>query len=143
MNAQDPEAMRALDARLGRLHQGLDTRPGFEDRLAARVAAMKIDQAAALSPAALARLERVHERERREADRQARLDSAVIAAAGLGAAVAVWRFAPLIARLLETYASAAQVAPALFAAGSLLAAGVVLWAALRKLGFAPGSLLGA
>lgn len=143
MNAEDPEAMRALDARLGRLHRDLDARPGFEHRLAARIAEVDKTRGASLAPEALAVLERVHERERREADRQARLESTVIAMAGLGAALAAWRFSPSILRLLDTYANTAQVEPILFAAASLASVGIVLWAVLRSLGFEPRSLLGA
>jgi hypothetical protein len=142
MNAEDPEAMRALEARLGRLHRTLDTSPGFEDRLAARIAALDLARTAPLAAEALAGLERVHDRERREADRQARMESAVIGIAALGAALAVWRFAPLISRLVESYANMAQVAPALFAAGTLAAAGTALWAVLRRMGIEPRSLVG-
>ena len=143
MNTEDAKAMRALDARLGRLHRKLDTSEGFEDRLAARIADMRRAHAAPLAAEALAGLERVHERERHEADRQARLEWTVIAAAGLGATLAVWRFAPLIAGLLEGYANTVQVAPTLFATSTLAAAGVALWAALRSLGFEPRALFGA
>jgi hypothetical protein len=143
MNTEDPQAMRALDTRLSRLHRNLDTSEGFEDRLAARIADTRRAHAAPLAAEALAGLERVHERERHEADRQARLEWAVIAVAGLGATLAVWRFAPLIAGLLESYANTVQVAPALFATSTLAAAGVTLWAVLRRMGFEPRSLLGA
>ena len=143
MNPEDPEAMRMLDARLGRLHRKLDTSPGFEDRLAARIAATGVSRPASPAAEALARLERVHERERREAGRQARVESVVMTIAALGAVLAAWRFAPLLARLIEAYASTAEVAPTLFAAGTLAVTGAALWALLRRSGVEPRSFVGA
>jgi hypothetical protein len=143
MNPEDPEAMRMLDARLGRLHRNLDTSPGFEGRLAARIAAIGVSRPAPPTAEALARLERVHERERREAGRQARMESVVMAIAALGAVLAAWRFAPLLARVIEAYATTAEVAPTLFAAGTLAVAGAALWALLRRSGVEPRSFIGA
>jgi hypothetical protein len=142
MNAEDQEAMRALDVRLGRMHRDLDTRPGFEDRLAARIAEMERVHAAAPGSAALARLESLHQRERHAADRQARLESVVVAVVGLGTGLAVWRFAPLVARLGERYAETAEASPVWFAAAAVLAVGAALWAALRRMGLDPGLPLG-
>jgi hypothetical protein len=142
MNAEDPETMRALDTRLGRMHRTLDTMPGFEDRLADRIAALRITRAALPTAEARAELERVHERERREADRQARVETAVMTIATLGAALAVWRFAPVIVRLFETYADTVQIEPALLAGGTLVVAGAALWALLRQLRIEPRSLVG-
>jgi hypothetical protein len=138
VNTEDPEIMRALDARLG-----LDTSPGFEDRLAARIADMDRARLAPPAAEALAGLERLQERERSEADRQARIDMAIMGIAGLGAALAVWRFAPEIAGLFETYASAAQTAPALFTVGTVAVAGAALWPVLRRMGIELRSLVGA
>ena len=142
MNVEDPETMRALDTRLRRMHHTLDTSPGFQARLADSVAALAVRRAVPPRAAVLAELERVHERERREADRQARVESTVAGVATLGAALAAWRFAPLIVRLFETYAGTVQVEPALLAGGTLAAAGVALWAVLRQLGIEPRSLVG-
>ena len=142
MNAEDPETMRALDTRLGRMHHTLDTSPGFEDRLADRIAALRPTRAMPPTSEALAGLERVHERERREADRQARVESTVAGVATLGAALAAWRFAPLIVRLFETYAGTVQVEPSLLAGGTLVAAGAALWAVLRRFGIEPRSMVG-
>lgn len=142
MNVEDPETMRALETRLGRMHRTLDTMPGFEDRLADRIAALQITRAAPPTAEARVELERVHARERREADRQARVESVVMTIAALGAALAVWRFAPVIMRLFETYADTVQMEPALLAGGTLVVAGAALWAALRQLGIEPRSLVG-
>jgi hypothetical protein len=142
MNVEDPETMRALDTRLGRMHRTLDTMPGFEDRLADRIAALQVTRATPPAAAARAELERVHARERREADRQARVESAVVTIATLGAALAAWRFAPVIVRLFDAYADTVQMEPALLAGGTLVVAGAALWAALRKLGIEPRSLVG-
>lgn len=142
MNVEDPETMRALDTRLGRMHRTLDTMPGFEDRLAERIAALRITRAAAPTAEARAELERMHERERRAADRQARVESAVMTIATLGAALALWRFAPVIVRLFEAYADTVPMEPALLAGGTLFVTGAALWAALRQLGIEPRSLVG-
>lgn len=142
MNVEDQETMRALDTRLGRMHRTLDTMPGFENRLADRIAALQITRATPPAAAVRAELELVHERERREADRQARVESAVVTIATLGAALAAWRFAPVIVRLFDAYADTAQMEPALLAGGTLVVAGAALWAALRQLGIEPRSLVG-
>jgi hypothetical protein len=142
MNVEDPETMRALDTRLGRMHRTLDTMPGFEDRLADRIAALRITRAATPTAEARAELARMHERERRAADRQARVESAVMTIAALGAALAVWRFAPVIVRLFETHAVTVPMEPALLAGGTLVVSGAALWAALRQLGIEPRSLVG-
>lgn len=142
MNVEDPETMRALDTRLGRMHRTLDAMPGFEDRLADRIAALRITRAAAPTAEVRAELERMHERERREAGRQARVESAVMTIATLGAALAVWRFAPVIVRLFEAYAVTVPMEPALLAGGTLVVSGAALWAALRQLGIEPRSLVG-
>jgi hypothetical protein len=70
------------------------------------------------------------------------VEAAVVTIATLGAALAVWRFAPAIVRLFETYADTVQMEPTLLAGGTLVVAGAALWAVLRQLGIEPRSLVG-
>jgi hypothetical protein len=126
MNAEDTEAMQALDNRLRKMFAGLDADAGFEQRLQARVTTL-----AARSPAeALARIEREHDRARTAADRAARVDALAIAIGGIGSLVAVWRLAPSIAHLYST--SLETASPALISVATLAASGAALWALLRQ-----------
>jgi len=138
MSTEDPEAMRALDARLKKLYGNLDTSPGFEDRLQARIAAL-----AAARPAAAdrSRLEREHERALAAARSAARVDSIAVGSAGLGGALALGRFAP---ELSAWYASSVEALdPLVVGFGSLAVTVVALWALLNRLDVDPRKLVGA
>jgi hypothetical protein len=137
MNAEDTEAMQALDHRLRKIFSDLDAAPGFEQRLQARIATH------ALRPTAdeLAQLERQHHRARAAADRAARVDSLAIAIAGVGSLVAVWRFAPGLARLYA--ASVETLGLATIGVATLAIAGAALWAVLRQFDVDPRRLVGA
>ena len=137
MTAEDTEAMKALDNRLRKTFAGLDATPGFEARLQARVATL----AAGPSTEVLAQLERQHDRARAAADRAARLDGLAIAIAGVGSLVAVWQFAPGLARLYAT--SVETLGPATIGVATLAVAGVALWAVLRQFDVEPRRLIGA
>lgn len=137
MNAEDTEAMQALDNRLRKMLSSLDTAPGFEERLQARVAAV----AGQPSEGLRARLEREHERARAAADRAAWADALAIAIAGLGGLLAVWRFAPALA---HAYAATLDASgPAAIGFATLAAAGAALWAILRRFDIDPRRLVGA
>jgi hypothetical protein len=136
MNAEDTEAMQALDTRLRNLFSSLDADPGFEDRLQARLAALAERPTEELR----ARLEREHDRARAAADRAARLDAFAIGIAGVGGLLAVWRFAPQLDHL---YAASVQAAgPTAIGFVTLAAVGVALWAVLRESGVDPRRLVG-
>lgn len=137
MNAEDAEAMQALDHRLRKIFSGLDAAPGFEQRLQARIATL----AARPSEDELAQLERQHDLARAAADRAARVDGLAIAIGGVGSLVAVWRFAPGLTRLYA--ASVETLGPAMIAVATLAVAGVALWAVLRQFDVDPRGLVGA
>jgi len=136
MSTEDPEAMRALDARLRRLYGSLDTRPGFEQRLQARIAELARPTVADRS-----RLEREHERALAAARSAARIDSIAVGIAGLGGALALWRFAP---QLSAWYAASVETLdPLVIGFGSLAVTAVALWALLAHFHIKPRTLVGA
>jgi hypothetical protein len=137
MNAEDTEAMQALDNRLRKIFAGLDAASGFEQRLQARIATLATQPPAE----ALARLEQEHDRARAAADRAARVEGLAIAIAGVGSLVAVWRFAPGLARLYA--ASVETLGPATIGVATLAVAGAALWAVLRQFDVDPRRLVGA
>jgi len=141
MNAEDDEAMRALDERLRKLYGGLDTRPGFEERLHARIAGLEASSAQPVTAAARERVEREHVRERAAVDRAARIDSLAVAIGGIGSALALWRFAPQVA---DWYASSVETLdPMLVGFGSLAITAAALWALLRRFDVDPRTLVAA
>lgn len=141
MNAEDPEAMRTLDARLRKLYGGLDTSPGFDDRLQARIAALSAARSAQASAADPARIEQAHAREVAAADRAARIDAIALGIGGLGGALALWQAAP---RLSAWYAASVETLDPMFIGfGSLAVTAVALWALLRRFNIDPRSLVGA
>lgn len=137
MNAEDTEAMQALDNRLRKIFAGLDAAPGFEQRLQARITTLATQPPAE----ALARLEQEHDRARAAADRAARVDGLAIAIGGIGSLVAVWRLAPSIAHLYSTSLEAAG--PAMISIATLAVAGAALWFVLRQFDVDPRRLVGA
>lgn len=137
MNAEDTEAMQALDNRLRKIFAGLDAAPGFERRLQARIATLASQPPAEV----LARLEQEHDRARAAADRAARVEGLAIAIGGIGSLVTVWRLAPSIAHLYSTSLEAAG--PTLIGVATLAVAGAALWAVLRQCGVDPRRLVGA
>ena len=141
MNAGDDEAMHALDARLRRLYGNLDTRPGFEDRLQARIGSMAAARAQAPLAAAREHLEQQHERARAAAHRAARMDAAAVAIGGIGSALALWRFAP---QVTSWYAASVEaLGPTFIGFGSLAITALALWALLKRFDVSPRSLVGA
>lgn len=138
MSTEEPEAMRALDARLRRLYGSLDTRPGFEDRLQARIAEL-----AAARPTSVdrAQLEREHEHALAAARSAARIDTIAVGLAGLGGVLALWRFAPQLSAWYAT--SVETLDPLVIGFGSLAATAVALWALLARFHIKPRTLVGA
>jgi hypothetical protein len=141
MNAEDPEAMRALDERLRTLYRGLDTSPGFDDRLQARMAGLSATRSARAASVDRGRLEREHERALAAAARAARIDAIAVGIGGLGGILALWRFAPNLSAWYAT--SVETVDPLLVGFGSLAVTAVALWALLRRFGVDPRTLVGA
>lgn len=138
MSTEDAEAMHALDARLRTLCGNLDTRPGFEDRLQARIAEL-----AAARPTAADRsqLEREHERALAAARSAARIDAVAVGIGGLGGALALWRFAPQVAAWYAT--SVETLGPTIIGFGSLAITAVAFWGLLKRFDVSPRSLVGA
>lgn len=94
MNVDEP-LLPELDARLRRLHAGLDTRAGFEARLAARIAALPQAPRADLR----AQFERRREREARGLRREAWMNGLTVAGVGVAALALYSHYIPDIARL--------------------------------------------
>lgn len=86
------DPLAALDARLARLHAGLDASLGFEARLRARIAALEARIDAAAVAARREGLERAFRRARVEESRLAALDVAAVLALGLVAVALAWLF---------------------------------------------------
>jgi hypothetical protein len=117
-----------LDTRMRRLFEGVDTSPGFEARVLARVASLESDAAAALRSLAERRRALEHRWLRRESWMNA------VTAAGIGAAgiAVVWRNGPSVVRWVEDSSSLVSDPPLLMGfALAVLALG--LWPALRSL----------
>lgn len=140
MNLEETEAMRSLDTRLRKLHADLDAQPGFEARLAARIAMQRAKQTRPLPADAVRRIEREHERARAQADRDARAEGLLLAIAGLGGALAAWQLAPMLGRLLATATQGTD--PMTVAYGVLPVAAALVWTVLRRFDVDPRRLVG-
>jgi hypothetical protein len=132
MNVEDNEAMQALDTRLRKMFSGLDTAPGFEDRLQARMAAQPAGELRV-------RVEQEYDRARAAANSAARMDAVAVGVAGIGGLLAVWRFAPELAGLYSASVDAAGLTTIGFA--TLAAAGAALWAVLHRFDVDPRRLV--
>jgi hypothetical protein len=141
MNTEDPETMRALDDRLRKLCGGLDARPGFDDRLQARIAELSAVRSAQSTAADRSRIEAQHERALAVARSAARVDAIAVGIAGLGGALALWRFAPQLSAWYA--ASVGTLDPMFLGFGSLAVTTVALWTLLRRFDVDPRSLVGA
>jgi hypothetical protein len=139
MNAEDPETMRVLDERLRTLYRGLDTSPGFDGRLQARIAGLTAARSARATPADRGRLEQDHERALAAANRAARIDAIALGLGGLGSAMALWEFAPQLSAWYAT--SVETLDPLLVGFGSLAVTAVALWGLLRRFDVDPRALV--
>lgn len=117
----------ALDGRLRRLLSGLDTRPGFEERLRARIASTALPRADLRAQLEARRLA-VRRRLRREVWMNG------ITAAGVIAAVAAlfWRVEPAIGRF--TQSTLTSVDPLIVGFVTLAVLALALWPVLRSAG---------
>ena len=120
--------MNDFDTRMRRVFAGIDTAPGFESRLAGRIASVRDTPAGA----ALAGLERRRELARRQLRREFWMNA--VTAAGVGAAgiAVVWRHGPNVARWVEESVAIASD-PALSMGFALAVLALGLWPALRSL----------
>jgi uncharacterized membrane protein len=117
-----------LDTRMRRLFEGVDTSPGFEARVLARVASLESDAAAALRNLA----ERRRALEQRWLRRESWMNA--VTAAGIGAAgiAVVWRNGPSVVRWVEDSSSLVSD-PSLLMGFALAVLALGLWPALRSL----------
>jgi hypothetical protein len=121
-----------LDLRLRRVFSGIDTRAGFEGRLAARIAALEAAEPMPAAEAASlrARVERERAGTARRIAREAWMNAATALGVGAAAVAAVWRHGPAVARWTEDALVAASQPPfSLALAFAVLAAG--LWPVLK------------
>jgi hypothetical protein len=116
-----------FDARMRRQFAGIDTSPGFATQLAARVAAIAVEPAAARRARADRQREEVELRLRREAWASA------ATAAGIGAAAiaAVWRHAPAVAEQVAAML-AALAEPRLLGHVAVAALAAAVWPVLQR-----------
>jgi ferric-dicitrate binding protein FerR (iron transport regulator) len=117
-----------LDARMRRAFVGVDTSPGFEARVAGRIASLHAEPADILRERVERRRMRAAERLRREAWMNA------MSVAGIGAAAIalVWRHGPAVARWTED-ALAAVSDPGTLTYLALATLTLGLWPVLRGL----------
>jgi len=128
----DDGKLAALDARLRGLIGRLDARPGFEERVMARVAALAAHAGA--DPADLrAQFERRRELARRRLARDAWTHGFTIAGIGIAAAALVWRFAPEIRRWALATDADAVIDPLRLGGYCAVVLLLVLWPILRRL----------
>jgi hypothetical protein len=119
-----PDGFEAL---MRRHFAGIDTSPGFEARLAGRIAAMRMEPADVLRARVERRLELVAQRLRREAW----MNAANAVGIGAAAIALVWRHGPSVARRVEDLLAAASDPQALMGAAAVVLA-LGLWPALRR-----------
>jgi hypothetical protein len=117
-----------LDARLRRALSVIDTSPGFEARVAARIAAMHPEPADVLRE----RVESERLRAARRLRRDAWMNAASAAGVGLAALAVVWRQGPAVAGWMEGVLAAA-VDPGVLGGIALAVLAAGLWPVLRGL----------
>jgi hypothetical protein len=118
----------ALDARLRRLFAGVDTAPGFEARLAARIEALPGLPGDVLR----VRIELQRETVRRRLRREAWLNAATAAGVGAALVALVWREGPVVTRWVEA-GIAATSDPGAYLGVAFAALAFGLWIPLGKL----------
>ena len=116
-----------FDARLRRALAGIDTSPGFEPRLAARIAAIPDVPVAQRR----ARIERERAGVARRLARDAWVNALTALSVGAAAVTLVWRNAPAVTKWTETLLAAASTpdAVASLACGALA---LGLWPVLKR-----------
>ena len=120
-----------VDMRLRGLFGRLDARPGFESRVAARIAALpaQADRLADLR----AQFERRREQQRLRLVRDAWTSGLTIAGIGAAALALVWRYAPEIQQWTLTRDPSTALDPLQIGGYSSLVVLAILWPWLRKL----------
>jgi hypothetical protein len=117
-----------IDAGLRRVFAGIDTTPGFEGRVLARIAALPAMEQAAERE----RLERQRVNVAHRIAREAWMNAATAIGVGVAAIAVIWRHADAAARwTAEALAVSSSPEVLMPAAMTVLAAG--LWPVLRKL----------
>lgn len=117
-----------LDARMRRAFADIDTRPGFEARVADRIASLCAEPADVLRE----RVERSRARAAGRLRREAWMNAASVAGVGAAAIALVWRHGPAVARGTAQALEVASAPGALMGlAMATLALG--LWPVLRGL----------
>jgi hypothetical protein len=115
-----------LDARMRRAFADVDTRPGFEARVAARIASLDAEPAEVLRE----RVERSRVRAAGRLRREAWMNAATVAGVGAAAIALVWRHGPAVASWTAEALMVASAPGALLGlAMATLALG--LWPVLR------------
>jgi len=117
-----------LDARMRRAFADLDTGPGFEARVAARVASLHAEPADVLRE----RIERRRARAAARLRREAWMNAASVVGVGAAAFAVIWRHGPAVARWTgEALELASTPGALMYLALATLALG--LWPVLRGL----------
>ena len=116
-----------LDERMRRHFAGIDTAPGFEARLAARIAGATAPDLAALR----ARAARRRQRESDALRREAWMESAIAAALGFAAIALVWYHGPAVSQGVELAFDAVRE-PAVLTSLTVAALGVAAWLPLQR-----------
>jgi hypothetical protein len=123
MSHERPDATD-LDARMRRLFAGLDTSPGFEERVMARVGALAV-------PAA--ELRALVERRREQAERGLRVaawtQAGIAAGIGVAALALVWRHGAAIAQWTKVAFATAD--PVTLMPYALIALSLAVWLSLQ------------
>ena len=127
------EGSEKLDARLRSLFGTLDAQPGFEARVAARVAALGALAAQAAPQFTLQEVEARRELERRRLAREAWSRGLSIAGLGLAAGALVWQHATDITRWAHSGALDFALEPAQLNMLSTAVLLGVLWPWIRRL----------
>ena len=120
-----------MDARPRGLFGRLDARPGFETRVAVRIAALpaRTDQLADLR----AQFERRREQQRLRLAREAWTSGLTIAGIGAAGLALVWRYAPEIQQWTLTRDPSTALDPLQIGGYSSVVLLAILWPLLRKL----------
>jgi hypothetical protein len=116
-----------FDARLRRALAGIDTAPGFEPRLAARIAALPDAPVGERR----ARLEKENAQAARRLARDAWVNAATALGGGAAAVALVWRNAPVVTKWTEALLAAAS-APDILASVACGALALGLWPVLKR-----------
>ncbi len=126
--SEQSELTGDLDARMRRAFAGVDTGPGFDARVAARIASLHAEPADVLRE----RVERRRMRAAQRLRREAWMNAASVAGIGAAAITLVWRHGPAVSRWIgEALAVASEPGTLTYLGLAALVLG--LWPVLRRL----------